>query len=760
MTAQAPLPLVPADAVDIGAVAALVEGDDGSGQVYVRGELAYLWGPGDRVGRRLAAVQLMAVGAASGAAVAAGFGIDRETLRQWTRAMEASGTAGLLPGRPGPKGPSKLTPARIAQIRALREAGGSLRAVAEAADVSTDSVRRALAPQAEDAEAEDGEAEEQEEAEVRDEVVQVPVLAVPVARAGERSAARAGLLAAAEPVFTPAGRVPLAGLLLSLPALGATGLLDCAKDVYGALPDGFYGLDTMLLEGVFRALAGEPRAEGAARFAPADLGRVLGMDRAPEVKTVRRKIAQLATQERAADLLAALAAHHLHRPTLPTGDSEDGNDGDAQAEVGMVLYVDGHVRAYTGTRKIAKTHLSRLRFPAPATVETWVSDAEGDPVLVVMAEPGASLAGELRRLLPRLRAAVGDDRRVLAGFDRGGWSPALFAHMHAAGFDVLTWRKGPAHDVPVEEFTDVTLVDEAGREHVWRLADTVVDLPLGSKDEQTGKDELFTMRQVTRLDTKKGITKQVHVLTTRTDLDPAQVIYRMGSRWRQENYFRYARTHLGLDAHDSYAAHEDDPDRSVPNPAKRAAHKDVANARARAEREKARAQAGLLAARTPGKGSRETRLDNRAHDAITSPWHAAQDDLVTARAVHAQVPTRVRLGDLAPGQQVLDTETKLVHHAIRMAAFNTTTTIARDIRISTGYARAAQEAYTLTRQVLTRTGDILPDPHAATLTIRLDPMPTARETSAVAELCEHLTATATTYPGTELRLRYEIKSKP
>jgi prepilin-type processing-associated H-X9-DG protein len=109
-----------------------------------------------------------------------------------------------------------------------------------------------------------------------------------------------------------------------------------------------------------------------------------------------------------------------------------------------VCYVDGHVRAYQGTRRIAKTHVPRLKFPAPATVETWVSDAAGDPLLVVMAEPAASLAAELRRLIPELRALVGDDRRVLVGFDRGGWSPTLFADLDAAGFDTLTWRKAAA----------------------------------------------------------------------------------------------------------------------------------------------------------------------------------------------------------------------------------------------------------------------------------------------------------------------------
>jgi transposase len=755
MTAQGPLPLTPAGAVQIGQVVALVEEGDGSGRVYVRGELTHLWGPGDETGRRLAAVQLVHIKAATGAAVATGFGIGRETLRLWMRAAETGGTAGLVPARPGPKGPSKLTPAKVAEIRARRKGKASLRAIAAAVDVSTDSVRRALADTPGVAQAAAGEQDDQEEA-------QVVVLARPPARTAERAAARAGLLEAAEPVLVPAARVPLAGMLLALPALEVTGLLGCARSVFGQLPDGFYGLDTMLLEGVFRALAGAPRAEGAARFAPADLGRVLGMDRAPEVKTIRRKIAQLAAQGKAADLLAGMAAHHLNRPaaTVEASDRQDGDgDGQDRAEVGLVLYVDGHVRAYTGTKKIAKTHSARLRFPAPATVETWVSDADGDPVLVVMATPGASLAGELRALLPQLRAAVGDDRRVLVGFDRGGWSPALFAHMHAHGFDVLTWRKGTTPDIDTEKFTRTTFIDDAGREHTWTLADTTVDLPTGSVEEKTGKPETFVMRQVTRLDTKKGVTRQVHILTTRTDLTTAQVVHRMGSRWRQENYFRYARLHLGLDSHDSYASTDDDPDRSVPNPAKRAAHKQVQAAYAREQREKARAEAALLAARTPGKSTSEVRISNQAHNAITAPWHAAEDDLAAARAAHAAVPTRIRLGDLAPDQQVLDTETKMIHHAIKIAAFNTTTAIARDVRLHTGYARAAQEAHTLTRQILTGPGDLLPDQAAGTLTIRLDPLPTARESAAVAKLCEHLTATATIYPGTDLRLRYEVKNR-
>ena len=68
---------------------------------------------------------------------------------------------------------------------------------------------------------------------------------------------------------------------------------------------------------------------------------------------------------------------------------------------------------------------------------------------------------------------------------------------------------------------------------------------------------------------------------------------------------------------------DDDPDRSVPNPAKRRAHQQVQAAYAREQREKARAEAALLAARTPAKGTSETAISNRAHNAITGPWGAS-----------------------------------------------------------------------------------------------------------------------------------------
>jgi hypothetical protein len=126
--------------------------------------------------------------------------------------------------------------------------------------------------------------------------------------------------------------------------------------------------------------------------------------------------------------------------------------------------LDGHTRVYTGTKTIQKTHVARSKFPAPATVETWVTDADGDPLFVVLAEPSASLASELGRLAPQLRAVVGD-RLTTVCFDRGGWSPTVFADLIEAGFDILTYRKGTIADLPEAAFTTIAFTDDRPRRH-------------------------------------------------------------------------------------------------------------------------------------------------------------------------------------------------------------------------------------------------------------------------------------------------------
>jgi lambda repressor-like predicted transcriptional regulator len=744
MLSQLPLPLLPAGAAEIAPGVGLLAGEDG-GLVAVHGLATFAWDAGDEAGRRLAAVQLVRLRAASQGQVAQAFGVDPATIWRWDQAVAWGGVAGLVPARRGPKGASKLTPGLAARIAGLDAAGQTLRQIAAATGVSTFTVRAALGrvrpggqgPAAGGGAGQDG-VPDQRDAETAAAEEPLPVLPDPVPRDGERALARWGLLGeGAEPVFTPGARYPLAGLLLALPALEAAGLLEAASQVYGRLRNGYYGLAATLLTLVFLALAGEPRAEGATRVPPAALGRVLGLDRAPEVKTIRRKLGELAAAGKAADLIMALARHHAA----------------ARPDTLGFLYIDGHARVYYGTRQVQKTHVARLKFPAPATVETWVTGRDGDPVFMVVAEPSGSLAGELKRLLPGLRAIAGEGRRVMVCFDRGGWSPALFADITGAGFDLLTWRKGPAPGVSAGQFTMVTCTDDRGREHQYDLADTTVALGISDGPR---KGQTVSLRQVTRrVPARHGGTRQIHALTTRTDLAAGEVCWRLTSRWREENYFRYARTHFALDALDSHAAAPDDPGRLVPNPAKktaaaRARHAEILAAAAQAQRD-----ASLAALRNPPPGQPVT-ITNQMINALDAPAQAAWREPEEADKAAAATPARVPLGTLAPDMMRLETEVKQITHAIRMAAYNAETALAR--ALDGRYARAGDEAYALIREALTASGDICPGNRQ--LLVRLDPLTAPRRTQALAALCDQLSQAQACYPGTDLVLRYEVKPHP
>jgi hypothetical protein len=656
VTGQIPLPLRPDGGVAIGEAACLVVDEQG-GAVWVWGTLWWSWQAGDEAGRRLAVVQLALAKIAKRVQIAAAFEVTPETVWRWCRDYQRDGIAGLAPSKPGPKGSWKLTDDIVAQIVTLDAEGLTQAAVAEQVGVSTFSVRQVLRdkaagqpPQVDD----DTGNDEDDDA--------LPVVPAPVSRTLERQAARFGQLVEAEPVFTEGRQLPLAGLLLALPTLEATGLLEVAEGVYGKLANGFYGLRSVLLTLVLLALLREPRAEGATRVVPADLGRILALDRAPEVSTIRRRLGELAEAGQAGQLMAALARRHV----------------DTHPDAVGFLYIDGHVRAYHGTRTLPKTHVARMRISMPATLETWVADANGDPIFAVIAPPSASTAAEVRRLLPDLKQLV-DGRATTVVFDRGGWSPDLFADLTAQGFDVLTYRKGKIRPEPVSAFTDHTYTDERGTTHHWQLADRKVRLHLSAKGAKRHGRKTITLRQITR---RSPNGHQTHILTSRMDLSAAEIAARMFNRWRQENYFRYARQHFALDALDSYTAVDDDPDRSVPNPAKRAAQRRVR------ELEKVVADAEATLGR-----HRNTPQLAASCDELNTTLDEVRSQLDVARQISADTPARVPLGDIAPDARLLDTETKLVTHACRIAAYNTESALAR--LIAPHYARAHDEARSL-----------------------------------------------------------------
>lgn len=194
---------------------------------------------------------------------------------------------------------------------------------------------------------------------------------------------------------------------------------------------------------------------------------------------------------------------------------------------------------------------------------------------------------------------------------------------------------------------------------------------------------------------------------------------------REENYFRYARTRFALDARDCHAVTADDPARKVPNPAKKTAAARVRDAEHAAAAAQAARDEALVQLRSPAPGQAVV-ITNPQLNALNAPAEAALAALDAARAAAAATPPRIRLGDLAPDSMILDTEVKLITHAIRMAAFNAKATLAR--ALNGHYARAEDEAYAVIREALAGSGDI--QPAGGQLRVRLGPFTAPRRTRA------------------------------
>ena len=714
MGAMQPLPLAPSGSFHVAGGVDFLEDAEGNGSVFLWGMAAWCWRAGDKTARRLAAVQLVDSKAARQRQVADAFGVHENSLVRWRSAYRTGGASALMTDRPGPRGPSKLTEAKRAEIAALRASGLSLAAVASRTGVSTDTVRRATVmpapPRVPSAQPEVGSTAGPDDA------ARLVPLASPLERGGERALARFGMINDAPPVICEGASLPLVGTLLILPALAATGLLEIAARVYGARAAAFYSLRSLFCSIVFACLLGEPRAEGFSRLSPKDLGRLVGLDRGPEVTTIRRRIEELARMGRADQLVDGLARYHT----------------DAHSEASGIFYVDGHVRAYHGGREVPKAHVARIRLAMPAELDTWVCDANGDGVLVWSADPGASLVGELRDSAARVRALVGADARPTICFDRGGWSPKLFKELDLAGFDILTYRKKPAPSEPRRAFHPYTYTAH-GHEHHYLLADRRVTI------SYEGGRRRFTCRQITRLDPTTG--HQTQVLTTRADEDPAVIAHLMFSRWSQENFFRYMRAHYALDALDSYATEDDDPARSVPNPARKAADRALAAAR-------------QSLAVTEANEGRAALGGRRTDTEIAQAFGDAQAEIERLAEAAKAIPTRVPLGLVRPQAVRMTPERKRIHDAIRMATYNAESALAR--LLGPRYARADDEARSLLREAFGTPADL--EIVGNELHVRLDPLSAPRRTAAIAGLCEDLTATKTIYPGTGLTLVYSVKS--
>lgn len=536
--------------------------------------------------------------------------------------------------------------------------------------------------------------------------------------------------------FEPAVDVAHAGVLLSIPALLGNGLLKHTGTFQ--LPPGYYGIASIMLLLALMALSRVKHPEDLRYCPPGEWGKLLGLDRVPEVRTLRKKLAALSEQGQQASWGAKLCEEWMEANPDTTG----------------VLYVDGHVRVYHGEQtKLPRHYVARERLCLRATTDYWVNAMDGQPFFLVnqVVDPGM-LQVLSNQIIPRLlndlpnlptQQRLDDDpllHRFTLVFDREGYSPDFLLSCRHQRIACLTYHKHPGPDWPAQEFDSYQVTTGDGHATTMSLAERRVCLSNG-----------LWVREVRKL---SDSGHQTSILSTDYHSDLTRIAASMIARWTQENYFRYMRQHYNLDRLADYQTQQLDESIRVVNPAWRRLDTQV------------RSKLGILHRQLAQFGQLQlhgdiepTKVKRYERDKAELQQHIAclQTELDDLKAQRKATPHHVVIADLPEQERFrcLSSSTKEFVDTIKMIAYRAETAMAYVLRDK--MARV-DDARSLVRQLFRTEADLLPDVDAGTLTVRIHHLANRMSDLAARHLCDELNATMTRFPGTNLRLVYEIGS--
>lgn len=558
-------------------------------------------------------------------------------------------------------------------------------------------------------------------------------------RTEERIAASLGLLSSASIEFEAGQDIASGGVLLALPSLLAMGLL--SQQALYALPAGYYGLTSIFLLLALMALARIPSLEKLRYQAPGEWGQLLGLDRIPEVRTLRQKLKILCSEAgRAAQWNASLAKEWITR--------------EQAAE--PVFYADGHVRVYHGKlTALPKHYVSRQKLLQRATVDYWINAMDGQPFCYINQPVDHGLVTAVREdvapwLIANLEVSAEHRQRMEANpeiplltivFDREGYSPDLFEQLWEKRIAAITYHRYPKETWPEEEFHEVAVEMVRGVTVKLRLAEREVEL----------SRKKVPAREVRRL-AEGG--RQIAIVSTHRAATGQRLAALLYARWSQENYFRYMREHFGLDALVEHGT-EPMPDTAFTvNPAWRTVNAAIRRKQAEWRRVKAVLGAASLEKELSESAVSKFQLEQ-------GQWKEQSDaletELTALKQQRKQLPHHVAVKDLPEESAFtrLRSERKFFLDTIKMIAYRAETSmvsIVREKLVRTDDGRA------LLQQIFQTAIDLIPNPQEKTLTVRLHHLTQRAHDDVIRHLCDELNATQSEFPGTDYKLIYTLGS--
>ena len=550
---QALLPLIPDGATQV---------NDRISVVLQQGQWTYFCGihpvfehgEEDRASFRMFSAQLVCQGSCRQSEIIQTFGVSKNSVKRSVKKYRDEGIESFFRPR-RPRSSNVLTPQVVARAQELLYRGGSPSEVADELEIKRDTLRKAInqgriqgpprqrhpAAEAEaSAPVASGSASDKSQRSLEDAAAPMGIACT---RPLERVAAALGLLDGAPTEFQVCRDVSFGGVLCALPALTQNGLFDHLDECFPSL-GGYYTTTQIVSLLALMALCRIQTVEQLQYQSPGELGKLLGLDRVPEVRCLRQKLTRL-SQNNAPEQWAG----RLSRDWLQTSEEWAGT-----------LYVDGHVRLYHGHQTpLPRRYVARQRLCLRGTTGYWVNDALGQPFFVVDRPIDQGLLEALESdIVPRLLEDVPGQptpeqlatdpyrHRFIMVFDREGYSPKFFKQMwREHRIACLSYHKYPKGDWPEPWFqpTDVTL--PSGEQVSLKLAE------LGSwvGDRPSG---LF-VREVRKLTESGHQTSLISTAYGHLALQDAAGLF---SRWAQENFFRYMIQHYAIDLLSDYQTEE------------------------------------------------------------------------------------------------------------------------------------------------------------------------------------------------------------
>lgn len=682
---------------------------------------------GDPYGLRLAQGIIVSQTTTTPAEIARALSINRTTAYRNVHRYRQDGPAGLITDKRSNRQAYKLNGKTKRQVQILLNEGYSLKAAAKQSGITEGCIRyaikkgRIVGKRQEDEKS--GPEPRLKSASERSTEDNGCAIGIGAKREVERVLASIGNLIEAAPGFIASEGVRHGGVLLALPALAKVGLLEAGREAYGVLHKGFYGLQSILLILSFMALLRIKTPEQLKRCNPGELGIVLGLDRAPEIKTLRKKLKEMGLRNKAGEFMAFLSKRWA----------------DQDREVIGFAYIDGHVRPYHGRKhKLPKTHVARRRLCMSATTDFWINDAQGEPLFLVTAEANDSLLSMLEKeVIPELKNLGGKDKRVTLIFDREGWSPATFEKWFKTDIDVITYRKGNYDPWPEDCFTEVES----------QVRGKKVKYLLGERSIKINKN--FWVREVRRLCTEGH---QTSIITTRQDLTGEQIARRMFFRWNQENFFRYMREEYALDHLVTNEVEPADGERLVPNPAKKEKRKLMQVLKGKLEKLKMAYGDKALQNDEMGRLNRED--FNSVQLGSREKILELEREIEQSKRDLKQIPDKVAIKQLLAKHEIvrLETERKMFTDGIKMICYRTETCLFN--LIAPFFARNTDEGRAFLKSIFQQPADILPDEARRIMTVKFHTMSTPRANRALKKLCDVMNQESYVYPGTRMTMAF------